>query len=78
VEALGRHLILLGDLAVEMGLLNQAVLSQALISFDPLQERLGDHLLQRGLLNQNSLETLLKEQQRQRQRGLAGLTITAP
>ena len=78
VEALGRHLILLGDLAVEMGLLNQAVLSQALISFDPLQERLGDHLLQLGLLNQNSLETLLKEQQRQRQRGLAGLTITAP
>jgi len=70
LEHLCRHLILLGDLAVELGLLNQAVLSQALISFEPLQQRLGDHLVQLGLLTESNLQALLAEQQKQRRLGL--------
>jgi adsorption protein B len=67
--------VLLGDLALDLGLLNQAVLNQALISFEPEQQRLGDHLVQRGLLTPNNLEQLLAEQARLRARGLAALEV---
>jgi adsorption protein B len=75
LERLCRHLILLGDLTVELGLLNQAVLSQALISFEPLQQRLGDHLVQMGLLSEANLQVLLAEQQKQRQLGLEAVRL---
>lgn len=68
-----RHLVLLGDLVVELGLLSQAVINQALISYEPEQTRLGEHLLALGLLSAANLEVLLVEQQRQRRLGLAAL-----
>jgi adsorption protein B len=75
LEQVCRHLVLLGDLALDLGLLNQAVLNQALISFEPEQQRLGDHLVQRGLLTPNNLEQLLAEQAQLRARGLAALEM---
>ena len=75
LERLCRHLILLGDLTVELGLLNQAVLSQALISFEPLQQRLGDHLVQMGLLSEANLQVLLAEQQKQRRLGFKAVRL---
>ena len=65
------HLMLLGDLAVEMGLISQSVLSQALISFDPLYQKLGDHLVELDLLSVESLQGLLEEQKRQRLLGFS-------
>jgi len=41
-----------------------------LISFEPLQQRLGDHLVQLGLLTESNLQALLAEQQKQRRLGL--------
>tara|TARA_B100001939_G_scaffold169894_1_gene146550 strand:+ start:48 stop:2213 length:2166 start_codon:yes stop_codon:yes gene_type:complete len=67
------HLVLLGDLAVEMGLINQAILSQALISFDPLQKQFGEHLVDLKILEDKALHALIKEQQRDRQVGLSRL-----
>ena len=67
------RLVLLGDLALDLGLLNQAVLNQALISFEPGEQRLGEHLLKLGLLNPASLEALLAEQARLQAQGLAVL-----
>jgi adsorption protein B len=70
-----RDLVLLGDLAVDLGLLNQAVLNQALISFEPERQRLGEHLVQRGLLSPSNLEQLLADQAQLRARGLAALEV---
>jgi adsorption protein B len=68
-------LVLLGDLALDLGLLNQSVLNQALISFEPERQRLGEHLVQQGLLSPSNLEQLLAEQARLRSRGLAALEV---
>ncbi|KZR90120.1 bacteriophage N4 adsorption protein B [Synechococcus sp. MIT S9509] len=65
------HLLLLGDLAVEMGFISQSVLGQALISFDPLYQKLGNHLVELDLLSVDSLQILLEEQKRQRLLGLS-------
>jgi adsorption protein B len=73
LEEVCRHLVLLGDLLVELGLLSQALMNQALISFEPDQTRLGEHLLALGLLSAANLEVLLAEQKRQRRLGLACL-----
>ena len=73
LDAVCRHLVLLGDLALDLGLLSQALLAQALISFEPEHCRLGEHLVQLGLLSQASLENRLEEQARERERGFAQL-----
>jgi adsorption protein B len=75
LEQVCRQLVLLGDLALDLGLLNQSVLNQALISFEPERQRLGEHLVQQGLLSPSNLEQLLAEQARLRSRGLAALEV---
>ncbi|AII49706.1 hypothetical protein KR52_11220 [Synechococcus sp. KORDI-52] len=67
------HLVLLGDLAVEKGLINQAILSQALISFEPLQKKLGEHLVDLNILQDEVVDALIVEQQLDRQVGLSML-----
>ena len=54
-----------------MGLISQSILSQALISFDPLYQKLGDHLVELDLLSVESLQGLLEEQKRQRLLGFS-------
>ena len=67
------HLLLLGDLAVEKGFISQPILSQALINFQPSRQKLGEHLINLGLLNVSTLAFLLQEQEQERTKAFAFL-----
>ena len=70
-EQVCRHLLLLGDLLQELGMLPPALLAQVLIEFEPEQGSLGQTLLKRGLISAELLQQALDEQQAELRRALA-------
>lgn len=63
MEQVCRHQVLLGDLIQEYGHLPPSLLGQALMDFDPANDSLGEHLIERGLISRQTLEQALHEQQ---------------
>jgi len=70
-EQVCRHLLLLGDLLQELGMLPPALLAQVLIEFEPEQDSLGQTLLKRGLISAELLQRALDEQQAELRHALA-------
>lgn len=68
MERVCRTQVLLGDLIQELDILPPSVFSQALFDFDPERDSLGQHLVRRGVVDPQSLELALREQQRQQTR----------
>ncbi|ALM54713.1 type II secretion system protein E [Halomonas huangheensis] len=54
------HQVLLGQVLVERGWLSNTLFIQAMIDFDPQQQRLGDFLLQRGMIDASVLDQALE------------------
>ncbi|TBV07245.1 cyclic di-3',5'-guanylate-activated glycosyltransferase NfrB [Phytopseudomonas dryadis] len=67
MEQVCRHQVLLGDLLQERGMLPASLFGQALIDFDPANDSLGEHLIERGLISRQTLEQALAEQQEEQQ-----------
>ena len=54
--------VLFGDLLQVRGILPSALFNQALIDFDPERQSLGQHLLERGMIDQTVLDDALRQQ----------------
>lgn len=54
--------VLFGDLLQVRGILPSALFNQALIDFDPERQSLGQHLLERGMIDQAVLDDALRQQ----------------
>lgn len=65
------HQVLLGQVLLERGWLSNTLFIQAMIDFDPQQQRLGDFLVERGMIDtptlDQALEVLHEEEQLARQ-----------
>ncbi|MDF3935743.1 cyclic di-3',5'-guanylate-activated glycosyltransferase NrfB [Pseudomonas citronellolis] len=62
MENICKRQVLFGDMLQVRGILPSALLNQALIDFDPERQSLGQHLLQRGMIDQRVLDDALRQQ----------------
>lgn len=76
LEGYCRHQVLLGELIDERGWIPPAIMTQALLDFEPTEQSLGDHLIARRLLTRERLEEMLTIQASEQRQARAILEET--
>ena len=76
LEKYCRHQVLLGDLIAERGWIPPAVMTQALLDFEPTERSLGEHLVERNLLTKERLNDILSIQASEQQKARQALEET--
>ncbi len=77
LEEVCKHQVLLGDIIQSRGMLPGTLFAQAIIDFEPEEQSLGEHLIERGLITEETLNKAITEQEAEEQAAYAAVGVAA-